>query len=730
MSLANQNNILIVEDERLVAHDIKITLERMGYEALPPVATGEDALRIAAKLQPALVLMDIHLAGKLDGITTAKELIDEHNIPVIYITAFADEETINQAKETSPYGYIVKPFAEHDLRIAIEIAIHKHAAEKKRLESETRFRQIIEHSGDGIVLANEEGKIIEWNEAQEKISGIPRNEALGQSLIRLIRRVTAVPENQVEKYISKAEKILTSILNQNQNEWDKHQYELKFNHHAGHQADVEIITFPIPTTKGIQIGGFIRDVTARAEVRRILQESEERYRTLYSSMNEGQALHELIYDNAGKPIDYLILDVNPAFEKITGIKKEDAIGRAASLVYKSENAPYINFYSKVALTGEPTTFETLFKPLNMYFKISVFSPQKGQFVTLFSNISARKVAEEANEQHKAEIQTLMMSSRRLNEILGFEETLKIILEQAVKHLRASAGNIIITSSAMPQLFLYQGLSEGTIEELKKYCPLHTKVKRHECLMQKDYPFQHTFDSDTLDHCPPLKDAGYQVVFSIPIRDANTPLGYLYLYRQHHELFTDDAIDFLETLLQQSISAIKKAYLFEKTQYLSVTDSLTQLNNRHQLYLLGKREIERAQRYNLPFSALMIDVDHFKKINDNYGHATGDQTLQELAQQLRNSTREVDILGRYGGEEFAILLPNTEIMAALDLAERLRKRVSKEITLPRLNNQHPLTISIGVASLSEDTPTLDALLDTADTALYEAKRNGRNKVCSL
>ena len=157
----DQKTILIVEDERLVAQDIKITLERMGYEALPPVATGKDALRVAAELQPALVLMDIHLSGTMDGIAAAQKIIAKYDIPVIYLTAYADEDTLQRAKETSPYGYILKPFSELDLHVAVEISIHKHAAEKARKLSETKFRQLVEYSTDGIMLTDEQGRIIE-----------------------------------------------------------------------------------------------------------------------------------------------------------------------------------------------------------------------------------------------------------------------------------------------------------------------------------------------------------------------------------------------------------------------------------------------------------------------------------------------------------------------------------------------------------------------------------------
>jgi two-component system cell cycle sensor histidine kinase/response regulator CckA len=121
-----------------------------------------------------------------------------------------------------------------------------------------------------------------------------------------------------------------------------------------------------------------------------LRESEVRYRTLYFSMNEGMVLHEIIYDESGKPVDYRILDVNPAFESILGIKKEGAIGAKGSVIYGMDAAPYLEIFAKVVSTQKPITFETFFEPMGKSFKMSVFSPAKGNFAVLFSDITGRK----------------------------------------------------------------------------------------------------------------------------------------------------------------------------------------------------------------------------------------------------------------------------------------------------------------------------------------------------
>jgi len=162
--------------------------------------------------------------------------------------------------------------------------------------------------------------------------------------------------------------------------------------------------------------------------------------------------------------------------------------------------------------------------------------------------------------------------------------------------------------------------------------------------------------------------------------------------------------------------------------LSVLDPLTELYNRRHLGHLMSLEIKRAKRYGLDMSCLMIDVDHFKRVNDRYGHDVGDHALKRVAHSLTIATRDVDVVARHGGEEFCIMLPNTPLCDALDVAERARSYV-EGLTLLSPEGPYRVTISIGVAAHVPDlTPDVDALLRVADKALYRAKETGRNRVC--
>ncbi len=188
--------------------------------------------------------------------------------------------------------------------------------------------------------------------------------------------------------------------------------------------------------------------------------------------------------------------------------------------------------------------------------------------------------------------------------------------------------------------------------------------------------------------------------------------------QHHRLLLEKR-EFLAKQAQKG--------LLEEVQALATTDWLTGLHNRRNFFLLGEQEIGRSQRYRRPLCAIMLDIDHFKRIHDSHGHAVGDQVIQTVAQRILAGVRQQDIVGRYGGEEFTVLLPETDLdMAREKVAERLRRTMDQN---PVATAQGPLrvTVSAGVAVLTSDIDDLLTLLTRADSALYVAKRSGRNRV---
>ena len=166
-------------------------------------------------------------------------------------------------------------------------------------------------------------------------------------------------------------------------------------------------------------------------------------------------------------------------------------------------------------------------------------------------------------------------------------------------------------------------------------------------------------------------------------------------------------------------------LVKNLEKKSLIDSLTNFYNKKGIEIFAEKFLHEFLRYNIPLSILMLDIDYFKKINDTYGHLAGDYILKEIAKIIRNTIRESDVCGRFGGEEFIILLPNTKLSGAMKLADRIRENIQNYDFVFR-NNKINVTVSIGVTTASK-SDSVFSLIQRADDALYEAKNKGRNKV---
>jgi len=218
-----------------------------------------------------------------------------------------------------------------------------------------------------------------------------------------------------------------------------------------------------------------------------------------------------------------------------------------------------------------------------------------------------------------------------------------------------------------------------------------------------------------------KSARHSCNYKIEI--ANESLGKLCFTRLQR--FSETDLNYLEELLCLLVYPLRNALLYREALQKSMHDPLTGALNRSALDTMLDKEIDLAHRHENSLSLLMIDVDHFKNINDSYGHSVGDQILQVLVKKLKEQIRTSDVLFRYGGEEFTIILSNTDTVGAHLLAQRVRRGI-EEMAYMHNDVALPFTISVGIASLEESEPA-SQLIDRADKALYSAKKMGRNCV---
>ncbi len=248
-------------------------------------------------------------------------------------------------------------------------------AENALKSSERKYRKLVDNAMVGVFTSSLDGDIKFANNAMVEMFGYDSVEDLKE------HHIAALYKNRKDR------EIFLDDLNENGVLMD---YEVETVNKNGGHMNVLVCA----TLNKDELSGMFMDITDRKKSEIKLMDSEERYRTLYSSMSEGVAIHKIVYSKEMVPVDYTIVDVNPAFEKILGITREESVGKNASEVYSLEKPPYLEIYANVGKTGHPTRFETYYEPIDKYFDISVFSLSKDTFVTVFEDISSHRKSED------------------------------------------------------------------------------------------------------------------------------------------------------------------------------------------------------------------------------------------------------------------------------------------------------------------------------------------------
>ena len=221
------------------------------------------------------------------------------------------------------------------------------------------------------------------------------------------------------------------------------------------------------------------------------------------------------------------------------------------------------------------------------------------------------------------------------------------------------------------------------------------------------------------------------IICVPIKSKGAILGVIEIINKtKNKQFTQDDLNLILRIVDHAAIAIERASLYQKMEELSITDDLTKLFNMRYLNRTLEVEITRATRHRTSLSLVFMDVDYFKNINDNYGHLVGSKLLVEMGQLLMKSLRTVDIVARYGGDEFVIVLPQTPPDNAVQIAERIRRSIEQNVFLEKDDYSLRLTASFGVASYPESAKSKEELLQLADEAMYRVKYQTRNGVYAI
>lgn len=298
-----KKQILIVEDERIVAEDTKIKLEQVGYAVAGIAGSGEESIKAAKKLQPDLVLMDIVLEGKMNGIEAASQIFSQLNIPVVYLTAYSDEQTLKKAKVTEPFGFIIKPFEAQDLFSAIEMAFYRHKLRNMLKESEERYNALFDRSLSYIYIHDFEGQFIDANEAALKALGYKRKEIFPLNFASLLDK------SQMPKALQTLEEIRRSGQ-------QKKPIEYKLKRKDGKTIWVETEgSLLYKDGKPYAVQGIARDITERKRGEEILRESREQLRRLAAHLQsireeERMVIAREIHDELGQALTALKMDLS------------------------------------------------------------------------------------------------------------------------------------------------------------------------------------------------------------------------------------------------------------------------------------------------------------------------------------------------------------------------------------------------------------------------------------
>jgi diguanylate cyclase (GGDEF)-like protein/PAS domain S-box-containing protein len=490
----------------------------------------------------------------------------------------------------------------------------------------------------------------------------------------------------------------------------------------------QIFYAPIYDENGSTIGltCFVLNITERRRIEQALAERERELRTLVENLPDNISRYTT---------DARIAYVSPSLERILGKPKEGILGRNPTEFTSDADAVEIERRIRaVVTTGISDEMEYTLPISNSetHYHLLRFVAERDEsnqitgVLGIGTDITERRRTERRIQAHDAMLE-MVARGDKLPEIL---EAIVRYMESEDKTAQCS---ILLTdlegahllSSVAPSLPAFYNEAINGIDIRVGGGSCGTSAALGERVVVEDI--------QTHEYWMPYRqlaqEAGLQACWSEPILSSKGKvLGTFAIYHAHPQGPRPQDIDRIVFAANLSAIAIENHQVRDELERQAHFDYLTGLDNRRHFLGQAETELARTLRYDRALSILMIDIDHFKQVNDTYGHKVGDIVLQKFASVCRATLRNIDIIGRIGGEEFAVLLPEAGQEQAMDAAERLRTAlVTAQV---KLDNGLPLhfTASFGVVTLEEKDTNIDILLNQADQALYRAKSQGRNQVC--
>lgn len=791
-----RGRILQVEDSHLSRQIISDFLRKNGYD-VETATTGEEALKkIYNALPPDLVLMDIELTGKMNGIDAAREILNYRDIPIIFLTANASKEILEDIKAVKGYGFVVKGSDKYALLSTIEMALKLHDSSVHA----KMFEWIFQNSLNELYIFNPKTmKFLAVNRTARENLGYTMEE------LRTMTPLDLMPEYDAASF----QKLINSLF---RGEKDHLIFKTVHNRKDGSLYPVEINFELFDYNDEKLCLSLVTDLTERNALEKELEENEAILGAIMDSARDAI----VILDDQGKTAF-----LNPAVEQLFGYSKEELLGKDLHrFVVTDENTYnlYANAFKRFRLTGEGNIIGKTVelkarhksgKEIDIEVSLSSFKIRDSWYALgIIRNIEERKRREkEVEHSNKQFIElaenapigivrcdkdgNIIYVNQKTLEILGspnVEATKRINLltfPLLVKHgLSKKLKECLINNKSETYEINYvskwgkkvwlrvhvkslEGNDEIEGAQIildditeKKYLEEENRQKEERIrLMVEGIPSPAWLVSK--DHCILAQNNAAKTIFGTKVgdycwgvmHDITLPIKDSKIVKNGLDLLTtkcsfcraDEAFDRNEPInsevevngniwntwwiplgddifLHYAIDVTRYKKIEEELRYLSDTDALTNAYNRRYFIQRLEEEIERSRRYKSRFAIIMLDIDHFKRINDTFGHISGDIVLKSIADMIKDRIRKIDILARWGGEEFVVLLPDTTVEDATYLAEELRERLS-DMKIPSVDR---VTASFGVVGYCIND-TVDSLINRADNMMYEAKSAGRNCV---
>ncbi|MBI5651883.1 MAG: PAS domain S-box protein [Chloroflexi bacterium] len=702
-------NILIVEDENIIAMDLKNRLVALGYTVCASVPSGEAAIEKADAFHPDLVLMDIVLKGELDGIQAAAQIRQRLNIPVIYLTAYSDARTLARAKVTEPHGYILKPFEDRELHSTIEMALYKHTVEQQLRESEERFRVMADSAPVMIWLSGVDTQSTFFNKQWLGFRGRRLEQEIGNGWLE------GVHPDDIDRVVSE---YLTAFHARR---------DFLLEYRIGRADGEPRWILDHGTPRWMPDGAFAGyidsavDITERKQVEQALHYRVE-FEKLVSKIST-----DLLNYSTGQ-IDRAIIDALGLIGAFANVDRsyifnfsEDSKTHSNTFEWCAEGiAPQKNYLQNIPSDQAPWRMEILRR-----FEI-VHIPR-------VADLPAEARAEKAMlEQHGvlAMLAVPLIYQKTLIGYLGFDVVRqeKTWMDEDIALLKTAGeifANVLIRERAEYAMRASEERWRTYIEHANDLIfaldatGRITLVNRATC-DALGYRAAELLGKSPLDLVAPDK-----------LAEATSALAAIFggedIVQMEVEVLTKDRrrviIEVRGRILQEQGRVIGTFHIARdvterklaeaKLEYYSTHDALTDIHNRA-CFEDALARLEHSRLF--PITIVVADVNGLKQINDQLGHATGDATLKHAARILRETFRAEDIVARIGGDEFAALLPNTDAATAAEIIARVRERLAAHTTA---QSDPPLRLAIGAAT-AEKGNALEQVFKLADRQMYRDK----------